>query len=294
MTVFRFVEREKAGFPVRTLCRVLGVSPSGYYAWSGRGPSARSVIDTALTGQIRRAHARGRGTYGAPRVHAELRGAGVHIGRKRIARLMRADSLAGISRRRFVRTTVRDRDAAPAPDLVDRQFGRDAPDRLWVANITYLPTRAGFCYLAAITDTCSRRVVGWSMATHLRTELITAALDMAVARRRPPAGLVHHSDRGTQYTSLAFGRRLREAGIAASMGSRGDCYDNAMAESFFATLEVELIDRSDWSGPAEARAAVFEYIEVFYNRIRRHSGIGYLSPDQFEERYRSSSAVEAV
>ena len=294
MTVFRFVEREKAGFPVRTLCRVLGVSPSGYYAWSGRGPSARSVIDTALTGQIRRAHARGRGTYGAPRVHAELREAGVHIGRKRIARLMRADGLAGISRRRFVRTTVRDRDAAPAPDLVDRQFGRDAPDRLWVADITYLPTRAGFCYLAAITDACSRRVVGWSMATHLRTELITATLDMAVIRRQPGDGLVHHSDRGTQYTSLAFGRRLREAGIAASMGSRGDCYDNAMAESFFATLEVELIDRSDWSGPAEARAAVFEYIEVFYNRIRRHSGIGYLSPDQFEERYRSSSAVEAV
>jgi putative transposase len=293
VTVYRFVEREKAGFPVRTLCRVLGVSPSGYYAWSRRGPSARAVADAALTQEIRRAHALGRGTYGAPRVHAELREAGVHVGRKRIARLMAADGLAGISRRRFVRTTVRDRDAAPAPDLVDRQFGRDAPGRLWVADITYLPTRSGFCYLAAITDACSRRVVGWSMATHLRTELITAALDMAVVRRRPGDGLVHHSDRGTQYTSLAFGRRLREAGIAASMGSRGDCYD-AMAESFFATLEVELIDRSDWSGPAEARAVVFEYIEVFYNRIRRHSGIGYLSPAEFEERYRSIAASRAV
>ena len=276
------------------MCRVLGVSPSGYYAWSGRGPSDRSVADAALTPEIRRAHARSRGTYGAPRVHAELREAGVHVGRKRIARLMRADGLAGISRRRFVRTTIRDRDAAPAPDLVERQFGRDAPDRLWVADITYLPTRAGFCYLAAITDAWSRRVVGWSMATHLRTELITAALDMAIVRRRPGDGLVHHSDRGSQYTSLAFGRRLREAGIAASMGSLGDCYDNAMAESFFATLEAELIDRSDWATPAEARAAVFEYIEVFYNRIRRHSGIGYLSPAQFEERYRSSPAVAAV
>ena len=294
MTRYRLVEQEKATYPVRTLCRTLGVSPSGYYAWSGRGPSARSDADAALTSQIRRAHARGRGTYGAPRVHAELREAGVQVGRKRIARLMRAAGLAGISRRRFVRTTVRDRDAVPAPDLVERQFGRDAPDRLWVADITYLPTRSGFCYLAAITDACSRRVVGWSMATHLRTSLITAALDMALVRRRPGSGLVHHSDRGTQYTSLAFGRRLREAGIAASMGSRGDCYDNAMAESFFATLEVELIDRSDWSGPVEARAAVFEYIEVFYNRIRRHSGIGYLSPDQFEERYRSSPAVAVV
>jgi transposase InsO family protein len=294
VTVYRFVEREKASLPVRAMCRVLGVSPSGYYAWSRRGPSARAVSDAVLTGQIRVAHARGRGTYGAPRVHAELREAGVRVGRKRIARLMAADGLAGISRRRFVRTTVRDRDAAPAPDLVDRQFGRDALDRLWVADITYLPTGSGFCYLAAITDACSRRVVGWSMAGHLRTSLITAALDMALARRRPGSGLVHHSDRGTQYTSLAFGRRLREAGIAASMGSTGDCYDNAMAESFFATLEVELIDRSDWRTHAEARAAVFEYIEVFYNRIRRHSSIGYLSPSQFEERYRSIEATRAV
>jgi putative transposase len=294
VTVFQFVEREKATLPVRTMCRMLGVSPSGYYAWSGRPPSARAVADAALTGAIRRAHARGRGTYGAPRVHAELHGNGIHVGRKRVARLMAADGLAGISRRRSVRTTVRDRDAVPAPDLVDRDFSAPGPDRLWVADITYLPTRAGFCYLAAVTDAWSRRVVGWSMATHLRTELVTAALDMAVARRRPGPGLVHHSDHGTQYTSLAFGRRLREAGIAASMGSVGDCYDNAMAESFFATLEVELIDRSDWATPAAARAAVFEYIEVFYNRIRRHSGIGNLSPADFEERYRSIKATRAV
>ena len=198
------------------------------------------------------------------------------------------------NRRRYVRTTVRDEDAAPFPDLVNRDFTATGPDRLWVADITELPTRSGSCYLAAITDAWSRRVVGWSMATHMRTELVTAALDAAIVHRRPGTDLIHHSDHGTQYTSLAFGRRLRESGIAASMGSVGDCYDNAMAESFFATLETELTDRSVWANPAEARAAVFDYIEVFYNRIRRHSSLGNLSPEQFEERYRSSPAVEAV
>jgi putative transposase len=294
VTVYRFVEREKATLPVRTMCRMLGVSPSGYYAWAGRGPSARAVADAILMGSIRRAHAIGRGTYGAPRVHAELRAHGVRVGRKRVARLMAADGLAGISRRRSLRTTVRDRAVSTAPDLVERDFTAPGPDRLWVADITYLPTRAGFCYLAAITDAWSRRVVGWSMAGHLRTELVTTALDMALARRRPDAGLIHHSDHGTQYTSLAFGRRLRESGIAASMGSVGDCYDNAMAESFFATLEVELIARSDWATQTEARADVFEYIEVFYNRIRRHSGIGQRSPLEFEEHHRSIEATEVV
>jgi putative transposase len=207
---------------------------------------------------------------------------------------MKRDHLAGVHRRRFVRTTVRDEHAAPFPDLVNRDFAASGPDRLWVADITALPTRQGSCYLAAVTDAWSRRVVGWSMATHMRAELVTAALDMAVARRRPGTGLVHHSDHGSQYTSLAFGRRLRESGIAASMGSVGDCYDNAMAESFFATLETELIDRSAWASPAEARAAVFEYIEVFYNRIRRHSSLGNVSPEHFEERYRSSPAAQVV
>jgi putative transposase len=293
VTRFRFVEQEKARYPVRILCAVLGVSPSGYYAWRSRGPSARERSDAELAAEIRRSHARSRGTYGVPRVHADLADAGFHVSRKRVARLMRRDHLAGVHRRRFVRTTIRDADAAPFPDLVNRDFSASGPDRLWVADLTQLPTRAGPCYLAAITDAWSRRVVGWSMATHLRAELVTAALDMAVARRRPGAGLVHHSDHGTQYTSLAFGRRLRESGIAASMGSVGDCYDNAMAESFFATLETELIDRSGWASPAEAKAAVFDYIEVFYNRIRRHSSLGNLSPSQFEERYRSSPAVAA-
>jgi putative transposase len=290
---FRFVEQEKARYPVRILCAALGVSPSGYYAWRSRGPSARERSDAELAAEIRRSHTRSRGTYGVPRVHADLAEAGFHVSRKRVARLMGTDHLAGVHRRRFVRTTIRDEDAAPFPDLVNRDFTAAGPDRLWVADITELPTRSASCYLASIVDAWSRRVVGWSMATHMRTELVTAALDAAIVHRRPGTNLIHHSDHGSQYTSLAFGRRLRESGIAASMGSVGDCYDNAMAESFFATLETELIDRSEWASPAEARAAVFDYIEVFYNRIRRHTSLGKLSPEQFEERYRSAPAVAA-
>jgi putative transposase len=225
VTRFRFVEQEKERYPVRILCRALGVSPSGYYAWRSRGPSARAVADAALASEIRRSHARSRGTYGVPRIHADLAEAGHHVSRKRVARLMRRDGLAGVHRRRFVRTTIRDEHAEPFPDLVDRDFRASGPDRLWVADITQLPTRSGPCYLAAVTDAWSRQVVGWSMASHMRAELVTAALDAAVVRRRPPGGLIHHSDHGSQYTSLAFGQRLRESGIAASMGSVGDCYD---------------------------------------------------------------------
>jgi putative transposase len=293
VTRYRFVEQEKARYPVRVLCRALGVSPSGFYAWRSRGPSARERSDAALAAEIRRSHARSRGTYGVPRIWADLAEAGHRVSRKRVARLMRADHLAGVHRRRFVRTTIRDEAAAPFPDLVNRNFTAPGPDRLWVADITELPTRSGSCYLASIVDAWSRRVVGWSMASHMRIELVTAALDAAIVHRRPGTELVHHSDHGSQYTSLAFGRRLRESGIAASMGSVGDCYDNALAESFFATLETELTDRSDWASTAEAKAAVFEYIEVFYNRMRRHSSLGNLSPDQFEERYRSDPAVAA-
>ncbi len=293
MTRFRFVEQEKARYPVRILCEAVGVSPSGYYAWRTRGPSARAVADAALAAEIRRSHARSRGTYGVPRIHTDLAEAGHRVSRKRVARLMRHEHLAGVHRRRFVRTTIPDRLAEPAPDLVNRDFHADGPDRLWVADITQLPTRTGDCYLASIVDAWSRRVVGWSMATHMRTELVTAALDMAVTGRHPGSDLVHHSDHGSQYTSLAFGQRLRESGIAASMGSVGDCYDNALAESVFATLETELIDRSDWASPAEAKAAAFEYLEVFYNRIRRHSSLGNLSPERFEERYRSRPAAKA-
>jgi putative transposase len=291
--VFRFVDCEKVTFPVTTMCRVLGVSPSGFWAWSKRPPSERARSDAALTGQIRRIHQRSRGTYGVPRVHAELADTGTRCSRKRVARLMRADGLVGVHRRRAIRTTVRDRDAAPAPDLVNRVFRATCPNALWVADITYVPTRAGFLYVAVVVDAFSRAVVGWSMAGHLRTDLILDALDMAIARRRPGEGLVHHSDQGTQYTSLAFGRRAREAGIALSMGSVGDCFDNAMAESFFASLETELIDRSSWRTRAEARLAVFDYIEAFYNPQRRHSALGYLSPGEFERRYRSEAITAA-
>ena len=291
--MYRFVECEKATFPVTTMCRVLGVSPSGFWAWSRRPPSERARSDAELTGQIRRIHERSRGTYGVPRVHAELADTGTRCSRKRVARLMTAAGLEGVHRRRAIRTTVRDRDAAPAPDLVNRAFSASCPNALWVADITYVPTWAGFLYVAVVVDTFSRAVVGWSMAGHLRTELILDALDMAIARRRPGEGLVHHSDQGTQYTSLAFGRRAREAGITLSMGSVGDCFDNALAESFFASLETELIDRSSWRTRAEARLAVFDYIEAFYNPQRRHSALGYLSPAEFERRYRSQTITAA-
>jgi putative transposase len=285
--VYRFVDEEKAAFPIATMCRVLGVSPSGYWAWSKRPPSRRARADAILAARISEIHAASRGTYGAPRVQAELRFEDdLRVGRKRVARLMRAAGLEGVHRRRFVRTTVRDETAAPAPDLVRRSFSAPGPDRLWVADITYLPTWQGFLYLAAVVDAFSRRVVGWSMAGHLRTSLIVDAMDMAIARRRPTAGLVHHSDRGTQYTSFAFGRRARDAGIALSMGSTGDAYDNALAESFFASLETELIDRSSWRTRADARLAVFDYIEAFYNPTRRHSSLGQLSPVEYERRYR--------
>jgi len=293
VTVFRFVEREKASFPVATMCRVLGVSSSGYWAWSKRPVSARARIDAELTIRIRDIHAASRGTYGVPRVHAELRDTGTGCSRKRVSRLMRAAGLEGVHRRRSVRTTVRDRDTAPAPDLVERAFSASAPDRLWVADITYVPTWQGFLYVAVVIDAFSRRVVGWSMAGHLRTELILDALDMAISMRRPGEGLIHHSDRGTQYTSIAFGRRCREAGIALSMGSTGDAYDNAMAESFFASLETELIDRTSWRTRADARLAVFDYIETFYNPQRRHSALGYLSPAEFERRYRLERTTAA-
>lgn len=293
MTVFRFIEREKADYPVATMCRVLEVSPSGYWAWSRRGPSDRARSDAELIGTIREIHQESRGTYGVPRVHAELRDTGTRCSRKRVARLMRVAGLEGVHRRRFVRTTVQDRDRAPAPDLVERLFSASCPDTLWVADITYVPTWQGFLYVAVVLDVFSRRIVGWSMTGHLRTELILDALDMAISRRRPGEGLIHHSDRGTQYTSIAFGRRCREAGIALSMGSTGDCFDNAMAESFFASLETELIDRTSWRTRAEARLAVFDYIEAFYNPKRRHSALGYLSPAEFERRYRSEETAAA-
>ena len=269
-------------YPIATMCRVLGVSTSGYYAWLSRGPSRRSLKDAELTERIRAIHARSDGTYGVPRVHAELVDEGVRVGRRRVARLMRAAGLQGVTRRKFVSTTQRSASARPAPDLVDRDFTADGPNRLWVADITYIATWAGFLYLAVVLDAWSRRVVGWSMATHLRTELVLDALGMAVSQRRPE-GVIHHSDQGCQYTSIAFGSRCQEAGVRPSMGSVGDCYDNALCESFFATLECELLDRRSLPTPAEARREVFRYLEGWYNPHRRHSALGYQSPVQFEQ-----------
>jgi putative transposase len=279
------VSENWAVHPVATMCRVLGVSPSGYHAWTRRTPSRRAGEDAVLRDRIVAIHAAAHGTYGAPRIHAELAAEGIHVGRKRVARLMRAEGLAGVSRRRFATTTVRD-GARPAPDLVDRTFTADRPNALWVADITYVPTWVGFVYLAVVLDAFSRRIVGWSMATTLATKLVLDALDMALWQRRPK-DVIHHSDQGSQYTSLAFGNRCREAGVRPSMGSVGDAYDNAMAESFFATLECELLERRRFKTHAEAKMAIFEFIESFYNLRRRHSALGYLSPVDFERRHQS-------
>ena len=232
---------------------------------------------------IRRIHDDSNGTYGMPRVHAELLEGGCQVGRKRVARLMRESGLVGVSRRRGTRTTRVDRNHRAAPDRVEREFRAEAPDKLWVADVTYVPTWTGFLYLAIVLDVFSRKVVGWAMANHLRTELVLEALNMAIAQRRPQ-GVIHHSDKGAQYTSLAFGKRCRDRGIVTSTGSAGDCYDNAMAESFFATLECELIKRRSLKTQAEARTAIFEFIEGWYNTKRRHSALGYLSPNEFERR----------
>lgn len=271
-------------YTVATMCRVLAVSASGYYAWRQRPPSARARADAELTARISAIHQYSRATYGAPRIHEELLAAGIHVGRKRVARLLKAAGLWGVSRRQSVTTTVRERSARPAPDLVERNFVAAAPNRLWVADITYIPTWAGFLYLAVVLDTFSRRIVGWAMATHLRTELVLEALNLALWQRRP-AAVIHHSDQGSQYTSLAFGQRCREAGVRPSMGSVGDCFDNAMCESFFATLECELLARRRFKTQVEARMAVFDFIEGWYNPHRRHSALDYLAPIDYERAY---------
>jgi putative transposase len=288
VSCYRLIDQEKAHHAVSRLARVLGVARAGYYAWASRRPSARAVADAALLEQIRDIHARSRGTYGAPRVHAELRlGLDVQVARKRVARLMRAAGLQGCHRRRLGGLTRRDPTATPAPDLVERNFTPPAPDRLWVADITQQRTDEGWLYLAVVLDCFSRRIVGWAMAEHLHTELVLDALDMAIAQRQPEAGLVHHSDHGCQYTSLSFGRRLRAAGLVASMGTVGDALDNAVAESFFATLECELLDRYDWPSRQALRTAVFDFIEVFYNRQRRHSTLDYRTPVDYEHQHPS-------
>ena len=292
MTRYRFIEGAKHQFGARRCCRVLGVSLSGYYHWR-RGPSARARADQALLRQIARIYKQSGGAYGAPRVHAELQIAcGVKVGRKRVARLLRTAGLVGCHRRRRWRPglTRRDPRAAPAPDLCQRQFSPPQLNRLWHADYTELPTDEGTLYLVAVVDGCSRLAVGHATGEHADAGLAISAMELAVWRRGVvDDGLIHHSDQGSQFASLAFGKRLRALGIRASMGSVGDCFDHALIESFFATLECELIDRRHWRTRAQARLEVFWWIEATYNRTRRHSRLGYLSPLDYEAMLRTAA-----
>ena len=283
--MFGFIDAEKARHSISILCRVLGVSRSGYHAWQSRPPSPRALEDARLTQRIREIHRANRRVYGSPRIHAELVLAdGERVARKRVERLMRQAGITGMIRRKRGRTTISVPGVRVCEDLVDRAFAAAAPNRVWVADITYLRTWQGWLYLVAVQDLYSRRIVGWSMADHMRSELVADALQMALAQRQPAPGLIWHSDQGSQFVSLAFGQQARAAGIAQSMGSKGDCYDNSVAESFFATLKKELVDRRSWPEKSELRSEIFDYIEAFYNRRRRHSTLGYLSPADYENR----------
>jgi transposase InsO family protein len=277
---------------VRLMCRVLGVKAKSYYAWRKRPTSAHAIADERLMLNVRIAHAASDGTYGAPRIHRDLRDAGHHVGKKRVARLMRTAGVRGAAaRRRFVRTTDSAHSYPLAPNLLARQFDVNGVtvNQVWVSDITYVPTREGWLFLAVVLDLASRRVVGWAMSESLEAELALRALRMALITRRPPAGLIHHSDRGVQYACAEYRTLLERHGLRASMSRRGNCWDNAVAESFFATLETELIARRTWQTRALARQAIFQYIEAWYNRTRRHSTLNYLSPMQYE-RQRTSAA----
>jgi putative transposase len=280
---FRFIEDRRADYPVRILCDVLEVSPAGYYAWRSRKESQRSAANRDLVEDIKRVHRDVCGRYGSPRIHAELRAQGRGASRGRIERLMRRHGIRTImARPRRVRTTDSRHDFPIAPNLLKRNFIAAAPNRIWLADITYVETEQGWLYLATVMDLYSRKIVGWAMADHLRAELPLAALAMAIATRRPGAGLIHHSDRGVQYASAEYRKMMRSAGFRASMSRRADCYDNAPMESFFHTLKTELVHHRHYATREEARRDIFAYIEGFYNRTRRHSAIGYLSPIEME------------
>ncbi|MGH3117718.1 MAG: IS3 family transposase [Gaiellales bacterium] len=293
---FRLIDRERAHHAVSLLCSVLSVSRQGYWAWRRRPASRRRLEDERLKPRILAAWKESDQTYGAPRLHAELQlGDGLRIGKKRVARLMRELGIQGVSRRRGrMRTTTPDRRAAPAPDLVQRDFSAPRPDQTWVADITYVPTHEGWLFLAAVMDLYSRKIVGWSMREDLEAPLVVDAISMAIARRKPRPGLIHHSDRGSQYTSIAMGRTLRDSGIMASMGATGDPWDNASAESCISTIKNELVKRHTFRTRDQARLALFRYIEAFYNPLRRHSSLGMLSPDDYEHRYWEDTAAAAA
>jgi len=290
--IYTVIAERCSELPVAWCCRQMKVSTSGFYEGKSRPVSARERSNIALTETIREIHGASRGTYGAPRVHAELR-LGMHtvVNRKRVERLMREAGLQGIFRRRNRGCTTRDQTATPSDDLVNRDFNVDGPDRLWVMDATEHPTGEGKAYLAVVLDAFSRRVIGWSIADHIRAELMVDALQMALWRRRPDGPTIAHSDHGSQYTSWAFGRRLRASGLLGSMGSIGDAYDNAMAESFFGTLQLELLDRRQWATRDELAAAIFEWIEAFYNRTRRHSSIEMLIPIDYERLHTAAEAA---
>jgi len=281
---FRFIAARRTEHSIAIMCRVLEVSRSGYHAWAQRPLSARAVEDARLTRRICELFPMRRGAHGSPRIWSDLvLGDGERISRKRVERLMRLAGLSAVATKKWRGTTIRVAGVRVADDLVERKFSAAAPNQVWVADITYLRTWQGWLYLVAVQDLYSRRIVGWSMQDHMRAELVTDALEMALARRRPDPGLVWHSDQGSQFVSLAFGQKARAAGIAQSMGSKGDCFDNAVAESFFATLKKELVHRRSWPTKDELRSEVFDYIEVFYNRERRHSTLGQRSPADYEK-----------
>jgi putative transposase len=281
---YRFVAAERASFPVRLLCRAVGVAVSGFYAWLRRRPGRRQEDDRRVGERIGAVFAASRRTYGSPRVHAELRAEGVRVGRRRVARLMREGGLAVARRRRRVpRTTDSRHDHPVAPNLLDRRFAADRPDTVWLADLSYIPTGEGWLYLAAIKDLATREIVGWGMADHLGAELARDALLMALQRRQPPPGLIHHSDRGVQYASGPYRATLARHGLVQSMSRKGDCYDNAPMESFFGSLKTELVHRTAFPTREAAKRAIFEYVEAFYNRRRRHSGLGFLTPAQAYE-----------
>jgi putative transposase len=282
---FDFIEQQRVAFPVTKLCETLSVSPAGFYASRSRPPAPRTSENKELAGEIRRVFDENRGRYGAPRVHAELVARGRKVSRNRVARIMRELGLRARRKRRFVPTTDSKHAMPVAPNVLDRHFETDAPNQVWVTDITYVWTWEGWLYLAAVLDLFSRRVIGWAMSTSLSRELALDALDMALRTRAPPSGLVHHSDRGCQYASADYQAALAARGIRCSMSRKGNCWDNAVAESFFATLKTELVNEADYATRAQARTSIFEYLEIFYNRRRRHSSLGYVSPLNYELMY---------
>ena len=282
---FSWIKEHREEFPVEAMCRVLEVSKAGFYASLERPRCERRRRREELAEKIRAVHEENRGVYGSPRVHRDLAARGEKVCENTVARVMRAEGISGKIKKKFVpRTTDSGHTLTPAPNVLDRQFAADAPDRKWAADITYVPTDEGWLYLAAVIDLCSRRIVGWSMAGHMKAELVADALLMALGMRSPPPGLLHHSDRGVQYACEDYQHLLRSNGIVCSMSRKGDCYDNAAMESFWATLKTELVHHEHYATHEQARASVFEYIEVFYNRKRLHSSLGYMSPETFEAR----------